>query len=119
MVAGTRDRKLSQNGKNPRPAGLDPTNRHINSRISSQNFARVIMRKILGQPNKNLYKIHKLKPKGLGHERQRELGSTFSATLSSKPKAYFLEIMHPFVVVLVQWRAEGPGRPASPRPPSL
>ena len=67
------------------------------------------------QPNRDQIRIHKLRPEGLRPKAQKEDGSTFSATLSSKPKTDFLETMQPFIIVLVQRRAKR----ARARPPGI
>ena len=66
----------------------------------------MILRIIPNQDNRNSHKIHMLRPEGLSPKAQREEGSTFSATLSSKPETDFLGDMHPFIIVSVQQRAE-------------
>jgi len=67
---------------------------------------RVILRIIPSQPNRNSFKIHKLRPEGMSPKAQDKDGSTFSATLNSKPETNFLGNMHPFIIVSVEQRAE-------------
>ena len=103
MVAGTRDRKLSQNGKNPRPDGLGQAGRHITCGISSRNFAKVILRTNPSQSNLVPSKVHKQRSKGLSNGR---LGPHSVSKLSFKTQTDLSKNVEPLIDASVKWRAE-------------